>query len=577
MSQDKEPIFKPGTPSALRPSEEPNGFDPAGAYREFREFLARELARMQTDARHLLANRSEIGSFIPGGRFASLVKATFRNDRDKPLSVMQARVSVNLKNEDLVFPIFHLDTPLTSVLREIIQLELSGEMLHALASKRGRSSLLESVALAEKLGNEFHPDAPKRESLDRARSLLDQAEFAGQASDPGTEKEQRVWKKVFRFLEESGALRRGFRSAVESLAAILEKYGVSYRHCEYHKNILELHIREFEAEEPGELPDEHFTLDLLYQDAEQIEEERLRYAAQIAFYGKECQLLEDVADAVKRSPLSFWIIRDYEDLVRRTSSWRLKNLHRQDLAHEGRIKGSEIPVETRERETDAEHKYKRFQGEIGALKTRLASLARRLAIYPGNKSEVRRELLYERARLLEEKILALEFQSNPYQLQPGLRLEAVISTGKEKRYTLEKISRAVSDFIMDVVERFGESLASETEVAPATDNIPSPMDHAPQVNLERDAIHEIPPKPDVSETKPSVEESHPAAISGVDLPSANSAPSIAVTEAELKEAISRMKETTAPVETKKVAPPTPIVPKPEKKSTDDEWVELDEL
>ncbi|MBL8994830.1 MAG: hypothetical protein JNM63_15900, partial [Spirochaetia bacterium] len=569
--------FKPGTPSALRKSEEPSGFDPSGAYREFREFLSRALARMQTDARHLLANRSEIGSFIPGGRFASLVKATFRNDRDKPLSVMQARVSVNLKNEDLVFPIFHLDTPLTSVLREIIQLELSGEMLHQLASKRGRSSLLESVALAEKLGNEFHPDAPKRESLDRARSLLDQAEFAGQPADPGAEKEQRVWKKVFRFLEDSGALRRGFRSAVESLAAILEKYGVSYRHCEYHKNILELHIREFEAENAEGLPDEHFTLDLLYQDAEQIEEERQRYAAQISFYGKECQLLEDVADAVKRSPLSFWIIRDYEDLVRRTSSWRLKNLHRQDLAHENRIKGSDIPAETRERETEAEHKYKRFQGEIAELKARLSSLGKRLAIYPGNKTEAKRELLYERARLLEDKILALEFQSNPYQLQPGLRLEAVISTGKEKRYTLEKISRAVSDFIMDVVERFGESLASEKEAGglvpekSSAEPVESILDRAPSVNLEKDRGYD-----------PPIEEFHPAAISENDISAAKSAPAIAVSEAELKEVISRM-DTPAPaapapkVESVKPPPPAQTGKDLKKKSGDDEWVELDEL
>jgi hypothetical protein len=68
-----------------------------------------------------------------------------------------------------------------------------------------------------------------------------------------------------------------------------------------------------------------------------------------------------------------------------------------------------------------------------------------------------RRSLEKQLNFLEQEYKRFAYQINPYQLQPGLTLEADITSIKRKRVTLDAMSTAINEFLHGVSRTFQDA------------------------------------------------------------------------------------------------------------------------
>ena len=256
----------------------------ASTYVSLQSNIERSVANLEKKTNALLLQKTDVGAFLASDKAYNLVKCSFKNSSQKPRSVVDIKMAVNVLDAELVNPIYHYQTPIQNLLKEVISNHIHAEIDKRIDSIN--SSLVKDDKLElngkEMLFEKFKAletyldldetndgeDAKKYQFISKATlEALDAANFgaADQDIDPNS-----IRENVKRVLDSERVHSKGFNNVVGMLTTILDNYKLGYQYINNLKNARSCTINEYSPSDPGELPDETFAIKLSYNDNDQL-------------------------------------------------------------------------------------------------------------------------------------------------------------------------------------------------------------------------------------------------------------------------------------------------------------------
>jgi hypothetical protein len=379
--------------------------------------------------------RGDAGSLVPAEGAAFIVKCALRDNLARPNAVMDVKLAVNVPDSDLLGFLLQRESAAESLAVELFSYNL------------------------DQTGEGAAPEALDRDAIRRRiGDLVDLEALRGQ----------------------------GFAWAAGSLAAILEASRLGYQYIENLKGARELLIREYEETDPGKLPDERFQIRLRYSGELRLAEERRAYDAQIRSFDTELRHLWEVLEAVYRDRKPFFRVSDFRDLAQKEKFLirRRKEKTGEPLYEDMAKTWDEISF-VKPAETGEERGARSYLYEKDRISRTILYLRGRLKDMYGPERPGERRFMEERLDFLEGEFTRFESLVNPYQVQPGLLLEADLTSIKRKRLTLDAVSSALGEFFRGLFDGFQEAASAllgaggEGEAPPAESPAAHPREGAP--------------------------------------------------------------------------------------------------
>jgi len=365
------------------------------------EIHTNNILRRKTDA-----DAFHAGTFL-GGAVGSVVKCVYRDNALKPKTVTDVKLAVNISDTELIGPVFHCHAAAKYLIKDLVS-----------------RNIIESI---ERGIN----DSKDQISGEQITELLSE-------TVPAVFNPLNVREIVRKSVDIETIRTRGFNTAVNALVAILDKSKLSYQFIENTRNGRELAIREYEDNDTMNLPDERYALRLRYFDRDQLVEERNAYDAQLKNFEHDVQHLWDLIEVIYQDSKSVFKVNDFEDLAKKNKG-RIRDLIKRKTGESLHgLSGETI-------------------GEKEDIRTRLARMHERIKnmyefLYP-----VERRVMDERIERLEKECSRLDFVINPHHLQPGLLIDAEVTSIKRKKTTLDSLADALDEFLHRVYEGFQDA------------------------------------------------------------------------------------------------------------------------
>ena len=366
-----------------------------------------------------LRQKNDISALVNTDSGCSVVKCVFKDNEQKPKTVTDVKLSINVPDADLISPVLRFQARTKYLIGDIICRHIFDSIV-----KDPHDDI------KEQLGN---INVPAEEIT--ARLNID--------ASPGIE-----------------AVRdSGFILAANSLVSILDETKLSFQYLENFQNRRELFIREYEDEEIDGLPDERYQLRLKYCNRDQLIEERGAYDAQMKSFGNEVQHIEDLLEVMYQDSKSVFKVNDFEDLSRKNKS-RIKTLIKDKT---GEPLYESIPRQWDEisfvRPDNTDDKNPSYQYEKDNIRARLTRMFERIKNMADFLEPVERLAVEDRLSWLEKEYLRFECTINPYHVLPGLLLDLDITSIKRKKITLDSMAKALGEFLCSAAKCFQEASA----------------------------------------------------------------------------------------------------------------------
>jgi hypothetical protein len=363
---------------------------------------------LETHTNKMLRQNIPAQDIHQGGTAVSVVKCHFRDGNFKPRTVTEAKLTINIPDTALIAPAALSHALSKYLIKEIISRHIIDKI------DRGMGA------------------AADQEQAELLKGLL--AEIGPPASD-ATDVRTHVAKSA----DIEMIRTRGFTMAVNSLVSILGAARLDYQFIENLRNGRELVIREYEDNDPANLPDEHYGIRLRYLNGDQLAEDCAAYDTQLKNFDQAIQHLWNLIEVVYQDSKSVFKVNDFEDLAKKNKS-RVRDLIKQKTG------------------VNPDKALYQMGGEIMAEKNNsrawLARMQERIQnmyefLYP-----VERRSMEDRLMRLEKECARLEFAVNPHHLQPGLLIDVDITSIKRKRTTLNSIADALGEFLTAAYDGF---------------------------------------------------------------------------------------------------------------------------
>lgn len=256
----------------------------------------------------------------------------------------------------------------------------------------------------------------------------------------------------------------GFRRAVSRLSSLLARHGLIWQSSELMTGGREFRIREYSDFSEERLPDEHFDLVMRVLDEAAIAEARAEKIAAWNRLEQELRLLTEVCEV--KPPWLGWRATPttYADWLRMTSGARKKRPRTSNPLWEASLTGTADPSAALG--VEAGGRQKNFADEISWVRQGLELLEKFFSEAHLRDLEAA-AILRERAEELAGSVHRFELGSNPFLFQPGLLVEIHCTSEKRRRYTLEHLSRSLSDFLALMSRGFATNLPPPFQGVPA--------------------------------------------------------------------------------------------------------------
>jgi hypothetical protein len=348
---------------------------------------------LEIHTNNILRQKADTGMFLSQD-IGSIVKCVFRDNALRPKTVTDVKLAVNIPDSELIGPVFYSLAAAKYLIKEFIS-----------------RHIIESI------------DRGISGSADQDIEEL----IGGILSETAGFNLSNVRENVRKSADIETIRTCGFTLAVNALVAILDNSKLSYQFIENTRNGRELILREYEDNDPANLPDEHYEIQLWYFDRDRLVEDRKAYDAQIKSFEQEVQHLWNLMEVLYRDSKSVFKVNDFEDLAKKNKG-RIRDLIKRKSG-EGLYEVSE-----------------EISGEKGNIRAKLARMHERIKnmyefLYP-----IERRVMEDRLARLEGEYSRLDFMINPHHLQSGLLIDVEITSIKRKKTTLDSLAAALREF-----------------------------------------------------------------------------------------------------------------------------------
>ncbi|MFP3959746.1 MAG: cytoplasmic filament protein CfpA [Spirochaetaceae bacterium] len=439
-------------------------------YGHLQGHLQRGLNDLENDTNSLLRQKTDVGAFIRGENAYSIVKCAFKDNINKPKTVTDVKLSVNILDSELISPIFQYQATVEYLIKDQISRTITNlidreiERFQDELVDEGKEELSDSEIIFEKIKRvpNYTDDETEDEQSNRyrfmAKHLIEKIEGLRAEIDPKEFDPLNIRENIKKIIDMENIRNRGFNTAINSLTSILDTSKMGYQYIENLKNARELVIREYEDTVTDRLPDERYQMRLKYYDAEQLAKEQQAYDQQMEAFTTEITHLYDVVEAVYQSGKSSFKVDDFDDLTKRMRGRvrRVREERNEPLYEDVQKTWNEI-VRIRAEETDVEKLNRTYLYEKDLLKKMLRKAQDRIQETFGFQNPKTRVVLDQRAQFLEKQFGDFDYMINPYHIQPGLILDVDITSIKRKKFTLNGMANVLNEFLHGISKGFQDA------------------------------------------------------------------------------------------------------------------------
>jgi hypothetical protein len=440
-------------------------------YGHLQGHVQRGLNDLENDTNSLLRQKTDVGAFIRGENAYSIVKCSFKDNADKPKTVSDVKLSVNILDSELISPIFQyqatveylIKDQISNTLMDLIDREI--ERFKDQLVDEGKPELSDGEIMFEKMKrvpnytDDEKEDEKSRRYTFMAKSLMDKIEGLRAEIDHKEFDPINIRETLKKIVDMENIRNRGFNTAINSLTSILDTSKMGYQYVENLKNAREIILREYEDTDPNNLPDERYSMKLKYYDQAQLLKEREAYDKQMEEYVKEITHLWDVMEIVYQNSKSFLKVNDFEDIAKRAKNKikrRIKSVTGDPLYEDMKKTWNEI-MAIKAGETDVEKLNNTYLYEKTLLKKMLRRSSEKLQTIYGYRNPKTRVILEDRITFLEREFEQFDYIINPYHVQPGVILDIDITSIKRKKYTLNSMANVLNEFLHGVSKGFQDA------------------------------------------------------------------------------------------------------------------------
>ncbi|MCK5201374.1 MAG: cytochrome C oxidase subunit II, partial [Spirochaetales bacterium] len=433
--------------------------------------IQRGVNELENLTNSLLRQKTDVGAFIRGENAYSVVKCAFKDNLQRPKTVTEVKLSINILDSELISPIFHYQVTVEYLIKDLIAkniIDLIDKEIEQVKDDRidqGLEELADSEIIFEKMKKvESHTsdDSESPKSLryrHMAKSLMSRLEGLRAEIDPSEFDQLNIRENLKKIIDLENIRNRGYNTAINSITSILDTSRMGYQYIENLKNGRELIIREYEDTDPNLLPDERYSIKMKYYDSAQLIEEQKAYDVQIAAFQVETEHLWDVLDMVYLDSKFLKRISDYDDLSKAYKNKIKKKIKvkSNDPVYEDIDKvWNEISF-MKPAETEVEERNRTYLFEKDEVKRRLVLMKEKLQKMYGYKYPMQRRVMEERLAFLEKEFNKFDYMINPYHIQTGILLDVDITSIKRKKATLDGMANVLNEFLNGVSKGFQDA------------------------------------------------------------------------------------------------------------------------
>lgn len=434
----------------------------------------------------ILMQRTDVGGFISGENTYTVIKASFRDNYDKPEEVVDVKLAINVLDSELISRIVMHQTLTEHLIKDVIASHIYSlvdreiDEINQQLQLEGRAALSNEEAIFEKFkAVENYTDDDEGETSKRYRLLP--KHFLDRMKDLGSELNNldpdydplSVKDGIAKLLEENNIRTRGWHTAINSITAILDTSRMGYQHIENYKHARRLVIREYEETDLERLPDERYEIQLRYYEARQIREDQAAYSAQLNEFQREILRLWDVVEEVYKEEKARSGWRDWDDMVvstlERGRPGRRTSWFQTAAEEEGEEKAERVWNEitfVQRKLTSLEEMNQTYEQLIQEFEERFRLLRKRLHEIFEMRFPNHRVIIDQRLNFLESEFLRFMSNINPYHVQPGLLLEVAITSIKRKKITIQGMTNVLNEFLSGISKGFSDRTVMQHDRRP---------------------------------------------------------------------------------------------------------------
>ncbi len=419
----------------------------------------------------LLRQKTDVGAFIRGENAYSVVKCSFKDNIQKPKTVTDVKLSINVLDSEMISPIFHYQVTVEYLIKDLLskhvmdQIDKEIEQLKDERIDEGLEELNDSEIIFEKMKRvdnhtDDDSDNPKSNRYKFiAKKLMDRVEGLRAEINPDEFDQLNIRETLKNIIDIENIRNRGYNTAVNSITSILDTSKMGYQHIENLKNARELNIQEYEDTDYATLPDERYKIKLKFYDNAQLIEDRKSYDVQLRSFEVEVHHLWDVLEMVYEDTKLFKRITDYPDLAKIYKNKIRKKIKAKtgDPLYEDIDKVWDEISFVQPAETQVERMNRTYMFEKDKIRKRLILMRDKLQEMYGFRYPIQRRVMEDRLEFLQKEYNKFEYLINPYHIQPGLLLDVDITSIKRKKATLDGMANVLNEFLHGVSKGFQDA------------------------------------------------------------------------------------------------------------------------
>ena len=448
--------------------------------------VQREMNDLETHTNSLLRRKTDVGAFVRGENAYSIAKCSFRDHPDKPTTVFDLKLALNILDSELISAVFPYRSAAIGLLKDMMTrriyeaIDREIEKINMDLVDEGKPEMtpeekvFERVRLLDNYVSDEETEGSRRFTL-IAKKFMDAlgettAEISSQEYDA-----LGVRENVFRILEDDNIRNRGWNTAINAITHILDWSRMSYQHIENYKSSRHAVIREYEATDAKRLPDERYEMKLVYFDTKQLGALREAYATQLSELERTVTEVWQVADEIYQENLRTTGRDDWDSFSSKVLGGKVQDKRRSwswfSAPEEPAAEGEEAePVKARQwneitfiapPEGEAVKENPTLENRIRELKARFPIMLKKLESVFEEKNPTLRQLVEGRIDFLQTEFNRFAAQVNPYHIQPGLLLDVDIVTIKRKSSTMMNMANVLNEFLYQVSKGFHDTAFAE--------------------------------------------------------------------------------------------------------------------
>jgi len=440
-------------------------------YGHLQGHVQRGINELETLTNNLLRQKTDTGGFIRGENAYSIVKCAFKDNIEKPKTVTDVKLSINILDSELISPIFHYQVTMEYLIKDLLSkhiIDLIDKELEKSKDERidqGLEELSDSEILFTKLGmvEDYTDDEVDNEKSRRykivSKNIMEKLSQLRAEIDPETFDQLNIRENLKKIIDIENIRSRGFNTAINSITAILDTSKMGYQYIENLKNGRELLIREYEDTDVANLPDERYEIKLKYLDSSQLIEERKAYDVQLKSFETEIQHVWDLVEVIYEDSKPFGKIIDFNDLAKKMKKrikTRINDKTGAPLYEDIDKVWDEISF-VKPAETEVERSNRTYIYEKDKLRHRIILMREKLKGMYDYRYPIERRVIEDRLFFLEREYYRFDYMINPYHILPGLILDMDITSIKRKKATLDGMANVLNEFLHGVSKGFQDA------------------------------------------------------------------------------------------------------------------------